>query len=261
MKKVAWITVLNKEANETPAKLLYQAVSKYGLAPAGHFWQDDLAQMAWSAPIEDLLKQDTGVWVILGSAEDLAVEAVRYGLSLLALVVQARKGNGFPILIAATKGDIDPAGLPTPLGGADILAADAAALGPKITAKANMPVKHIETEYRVDVYGIQGLGQWFEVGPAAGHAWDGVMFGVSGGDISAHGVGPAHKLPERSILEYPMKGLKLQMGEREYTAWAVKNHMDEDASYYLKVNEYPSSLLFGPMSEGDDAEVFIISLK
>ena len=95
MKKVAWITVLNKEANEAPAKLLYQTVARYGLAPAGHFWQDDLDKMAWSGSLEDLVKKDTGVWIILGSAEDLAVESVRYGLSLLTLAVQAAGARGF----------------------------------------------------------------------------------------------------------------------------------------------------------------------
>ncbi|MEW5725125.1 MAG: hypothetical protein AB1896_18575, partial [Thermodesulfobacteriota bacterium] len=233
-----------------------------GLGVAGHFWNDRLEEMAWSAAREDLVRQETALWIILGSAEAFGGAETRYGLSLLAAGVHTQKGYGFPILLAVTQGEVAPETLPTQLAGADVLPADPAKLGPKIAAKANMPVKKIETEYRLDVFGVQGLGQWFEVGPAKGHAWKGVMFGVAGGgEIIAQGVGPRQKLPERSVLEYPMKGLKLQLGETEYTAWAVQNQLDDQTSYYLKVNEYPASILFGPMTETEDAEVYIVKLK
>ena len=55
--------------------------------------------------------------------------------------------------------------------------------------------------------------------------------------------------------------IKLELGENEYTAWAVQNELADDASYYLRVNDYPSSLVFGAMAEGDDAEVFVVALK
>ena len=260
MKKVVWITVLNKEKHEEIAKKLYQTVSQYGLGAAGHFWQDALEQMAWSTPREDLVKKETSLWIIVGSQEDFSNERIRYGLSLLTIGVHSQKGHGFPIIIAVTDGEIKTDDLPTPLKGADVLPAAGATLGPKITAKANMPVKKVPTDYRLDIYGVQGIGQWFEIGPEEGD-WSGVMFGTAGGEISAHGVGPMQKLPERSVLEYPMKGLKLQLGDNEYTAWAVKNTLTSNDSYYLRVNDYPSSLVFGPMSEGDDADVYVINLK
>jgi hypothetical protein len=261
MAKVVWITALNKEKNQLHARTLHQTTSKYGVTVEGHFWQDDLAQMAWAGAREDLVRKETGLWIILGSADDLTVPSVRYGLSLLAIGVQAQKGYGFPIMVILTEGTLEPDSLPTPLAGAEVFALDAAGLGPKITARANTPVKKIDLEYCLDIYGVQGLGQWFEVGPAEGHTWNGVMFGVSNGEINAHGVGPAHKLPERAVLEYPMKGLKLAMGDTEYTAWAVQNKLDPESSYYLRVNEYPEAILFGPMAEGDDAEVYIVRLK
>lgn len=261
MNKVVWISVLNKEKNEENAKKLYQSVSRYGLGVAGHFWQDDLFNMAWAGPREDLVKKETGLWMILGSAEDLGGEDVRYGLSMLALGVQAQKGHGFPILIALTEGELDPDTLPTPLKSADVLPAGSPSLGAKLAAKANIPVKKIETGYELDVYGVQGIGQWFEVSPPKGHTWPGVMFGLSNGEINAHGVGPSHKLPERSVLNYPMKGLKLQLGDTEYMAWAVKNELTDNDSYFLRVKDYPSSILFGPMTEEEDADVFIVKLK
>ena len=260
MKKVVWITILNKEKDDARARKLHQTVATYGLQPEGHFWQDNLEQMAWAAPREELVKKETALWIILGSAEDLEKESVRYGLSLLSLMVQTQKGHGFPIMIALTGGEIE-AGLPTPLKAADILSSDQASLGAKIVAKANMPLQQVETEYRLDIFAVPGIGQWFEVGPAKGHDWPGVMFGVCGAEINAHGVGPCQKLPEKSIVEYPMKGLELGLGESQYTAWAVKNKLTGDDSYYLRVKDFPSSILFGPMSEGDDAEVFVVTLK
>ena len=217
MNKVVWITVIDKGRNEDQARKLYQTVGRYGLSPAGHFWEDNLEQMAWTGARDDLLKKETALWIIMASAEGLAKETVRYGLSLLALGVQARKGHGFPVLIVLTAGELQSGSLPTSLKGVEILTGDPAALGPKITAKANLPVKKVPSEYRLDAYGLPGIGQWFEVGPV-GRAWTGAMFGVLGGEINAHGVGEAHKLPERCILEYPMKGLKLQVGPSEYTA-------------------------------------------
>jgi hypothetical protein len=260
MNKVVWITVIDKVRNEDQARKLYQTVGRYGLSPAGHFWEDNLEQMAWTGARDDLLKKETALWIIMASAEGLAKETVRYGLSLLALGVQSRKGHGFPVMIVLTAGELQPGSLPTALKGVEILTGDPTSLGPKITAKANLPVKKVPSEYRLDAYGLPGIGQWFEVGPM-GRSWTGAMFGVCGGEINAHGVGEAHKLPERCILEYPMKGLKLQVGQLEYTAWAVKNTLADEASYYLRVNGFPSSLLFGPMSEGDDAEVFLVDLK
>ena len=260
MKKGVWITVLDKARDEAAARTLHQAVTTYGLTPAGHFWQDRLEEMAWSAPLEELLQPAVAAWVILASAESLASETIRYGLSLLGLGLQARRGHGFPILVVLTGGQVEADSLPTPLKGAEVLPMGAT-LGAKIVARANMPQPKVETEYRLDVYGVQGIGQWFEVGPPPGQTWSGVMFGVSGGEINAHGVGPADRLPEKSVLEYAMKGLKIEMGDKEFSAWAVQNQLTDQDSYYLRVVEFPSDLLFGPMTEGDDAEVFVVSLK
>jgi hypothetical protein len=164
-------------------------------------------------------------------------------------------------MIALTDGDLDPARLPTAFRGADVFKADNPALGAKIVAKANMPIKKTPADYHLDTYGIEGVGQWFEVGPAEGGNWSGAMFGVDQGEINAHGVGPSHKLPERAVLNYPMQGMKLNLGDREFTAWAVQNELTGSDSYYLRVVDFPDTIIFGPLSQGDDAEVFVVDLK
>ena len=58
-----------------------------------------------------------------------------------------------------------------------------------------------------------------------------------------------------------MQGLKMTLGEKEHTAWAVKNRLDSGASYFVRVQGEPESILLGPFPEGDDADVYVLHLK
>ena len=257
--KNVWITALEKDENT--AKELFQTITRYGLNAGGHFWTDDLEKMEWAGAISELSKKETALWIITGKAESLAAENVRYGLSLLAVAVHAQKGHGFPIFLVLTEGEIEPETLPTPLKGIDVLSASSSGFGAKVTAQANMPVKKVELEYRLDIHALPGIGQWFEIGPARGHTWQGAMFGVDAGEINFHGVGPSGRLPDKATLNYPMQGLKLKVGDTDYTAWAVKNDLNERSSYFVRVKDYPGSILLGSFSEDDDAEAYVVTLK
>ncbi len=257
MKKI-WITSLEhdpKKVQKVMAKL-----KTYAMDANGHFWKDDLEKMAWLDSRIQLTDKDTALWMILSDDKNLAETSVRYGLAMLALSVQGMKGHGFPILLAH-QGQLPQAdNLPTPLQGAVILDADNPALGAKVVAKVHTPPKKIAAEYRADIYALPQLGQWFEVGPA-NDAWEGVLFGVHGAEINAHGVGPAGKLPDKAVVEYPMKGLKIDLRGKEYIAWAVKNRLEADSSYYLRVKGEPESVILGPLSESDDAEIYVLQLQ
>ena len=113
---------------------------------------------------------------------------------------------------------------------------------------------------KMDILGNEQIGQWFEVRPAQG-SWPGVMFGVAGAEIAFHGVGPAGSLPSKTILNYPMQGLKLEMGKKAYLAWAAQNELNAETSYFVKVEGYPESILFGPYSTEQEADVFVLGLK
>jgi len=255
--KMIWISSLARDQEKVQKTMAM--LKSYAMEVNGHFWEDDLEKMAWLGPREELIKEDTALWLILSTDELLATPSFRYGLSLLALSAQAFRGHGFPIMLLH-EGEIPGADtLPTPLQGAEILAADNPGTGAKIVATVNMPPKKVASEYRLDIHAMPKLGQWFEVGPADS-SWKGAMFGVCGAEIDAHGVGPSGKLPQKAVLEYPMKGLKLTLGERDYTAWAVKNDLDGASSYYVRVQGEPDSILLGPLAEGDDAEVYVLDL-
>ncbi|WP_415719377.1 hypothetical protein [Maridesulfovibrio sp.] len=257
MAKSIFISILEKD--EAKGKGLFQTVTRYGLGVNGHFWSDNLEKMEWAGPIGELEKPEVGVWLIKGSKASYENPDIRFGLGLLAAAVQARRGHGFPILCICDDGELDPATLPTMLRGVEIV--NESKMGAKLAAKANMPIKKIETEYRFDLYPMPSLGLWIEVGPAPGHTWKGALLGVSDGDIAAHGVGPAGQLPEKCVLNYPMKGLKMEMDGKDFIGWAVKNELAENESYFAKVTGTPDAMIFGEFPDGDDAEFYSLLIK
>lgn len=256
MKKV-WITAL--ENDEKQVKRVLNMVKRYGLDGNGHFWADDLKNMAWLGPKEAILDDETALWILLGSNKNLETASVRYGLALLALTVRAAKGYGFPVLFVDTKGDTISDTLPTPLRGMDIISIESSSLGAKMVARVNTPIQKIDLEYRIDIHAHPHFGVWFEIGPSSDNIWNGALLGVCGGEIDSHGVGNAGKLPQKTLLEYQMKGLKLTLGEREYTAWAVKNSIDGTHSYYVRAQGISKSIVFGSYTAEDEAQMNVIN--
>jgi hypothetical protein len=257
MKKV-WITALDKDP--AAVQKLMTTMKTYGLDAGGHFWVDDLKRMAWNSAMEEMQGRDTALWIITGSWERFNEPSIRKGLSLLSLSLQSLKGHGFPVFILPTSGELTADSLPLPLRGADVIPAATATLGPKIVAAANMPVKPVDVPYHLYLHALEGIGLWFEVGPAKGMQWGGALFGVCGAEIDVHGIGPAKSIPERCVLEYPVKGMKVRVGEDEFTAWAVQNRLDDGSSYYVRIQGAPDRILFGPYAETDEAEMSILTL-
>lgn len=248
MKRV-WITAPTRD--EEGARRLTAAARAYGLDAGGHFWEDDLERMAWAGALAELEHPDTGAWAILAPPAAWGLPTVRRGLALLALAVQARRGLGFPILlVGAPEGEA-----PTPLAGAARLALEDPSLPAKLVAAVHRPASGPAAPYRLVPHPTPGLGLWMEVGPGPGETWRGALFGVAGGTLDAHGAGPAGRLPERSVLEYPMKGISLELDGTAYQAWAVRNVLGPGESYYLRVRDLAGPVLFGPFPEDDAAEL------
>ena len=106
---------------------------------------------------------------------------------------------------------------------------------------------------------MPSVGAWFEVGPRHDE-WAGAMFGVTGAEIDAHGVGDAGAPPDRCVLNYPMQNAKLEMNGVEFTAWAVQNPLDTGSSYFVRVKGSPQAIVFGQMGPGDMPELYTIRL-
>jgi hypothetical protein len=257
--KPLWLTSLG--SSQDPVTSLMSKLKTYGLEVQGHFWKDDLKNMAWMAPIENLVDPKIPFWTILASDSELNNPDIRYGLSMISLSIQAKKGIGFPIIILQDQSDLITSDqLPTPLKSAEIFSASDPGMGAKLVAKAHTPPKPGASEYHIDIHGNEQIGQWFEVRPVK-TSWPGIMFGVADAEISFQAAGPAGNLPVKSVLNYPVQGLKLNLGETEYTAWATQNDLNDETSYFVKVSGFPKSIIFGPYFEQEAADMYVLDLK
>jgi hypothetical protein len=257
--KTLWLTAIG--SSEDIVKNTIGKLQQYGLVVKGHFWEDDLEKVAWSKPRDELLKPEVTLWLILTSAENFSKPSIQYGLSLLSMMLYAQRGLSFPIVILLTQGEAPSSEtLPTLLKGIDFMSQSDPALGAKMVAKVHSPVKQIDSEYRIDVYANPQIGQWLEIGPK-NISWNGAMFGVSDAKISYHAVGPKGSLPDKAVLNYPVKDMKVTLGEKEYIVWAVQNEVNTETSYFIKVEGFPESIIFGPYSSDEQAEVYVIRFK
>lgn len=249
--------------NTALAQALCAEIAKCGLEPQAHLWSADREDTMWNAVAGELSL--CHVWIIV--CNDLKNITVRRNLSLVALAIQAEKGNGFPIIISPSSASADM-NLPDPLKGADVVTKN---LGAKVAAKAALfPV--LTPEYRIKPLAPEGLGLWFEVGPVR-DPWSGVFFASGSaqdnnsgnesknpGIPNAHGIGSAGCIPSKSILQYPLQGAQLEIRGVQCEGWGAKNQLTPSASYYVRMVAVPDILAFGPFPETDDAEMFTLSL-
>jgi hypothetical protein len=256
--KTVWITAFDKEKDAVRVAALSQLLKRYGLATQGHFWVDEPEKLAWRAGLDALNAARADVWLILADDAALAKPSVRYGVSVFAASLREARGPGFPIVLSGAAGVTT---VPELLGDATVLAENNAAWPAKMVARANLTRAGEPQDYRFEVVGEEQLGQWYAIGPRAGE-WQGVVFGVHGGGakIDFQAVGPRGKLPEKTVLEYAQEGLTLQVGEREFTAWAVRNRLGPDDAYYARVKGMPESVLFMPYTDDSEASATILRL-
>jgi hypothetical protein len=262
--KTVWITAFNKDKDAARVGAVSQILKRYGLATQGHFWVDDPAKLAWRVGLDALNAARADLWLVLVDAAELAKPSVRYGLSLFAASLREARGAGFPVVLSAPDG-VNADVIPALLADATILAEGNAAWPAKIVARANLAKAGTAPDYRFEVVGEEQLGQWFAIGPREGE-WTGVVFGVHGGagsneaKIDFQAVGPRGALPEKTVLEFAQEGLTLQVGEREFSAWALRNRLGPGEAYYARVRGTPESVLFMPYTEDNEADATILQL-
>jgi hypothetical protein len=257
--KTVWITALKEDQPRVAA--VTAVLKRYGLQCKGHFWADQPDKMAWRIALDAMLEAKADVWLVLVDGDEIKKPSVRYGLSLMASALRSARGGNFSILTLWNSVPPAEAALPPLMAQAELLLESGATWPAKIVAKANVPAKAASAEFRLDVLGNERLGQWFEIGPVTG-AWSGVVFGVRGGgaEIQFQAVGPKAMLPEKTTLEFAQEGLKIEVAGNEYAAWAVRNQVDENMSYFVKVKGCPDTVLFMPYAEETDAEATILRL-
>lgn len=239
--------------------LIGKSAAAYQIETSGVVWREEPGKPIWGEVAAMMLKHGSDGWLVAGKGDDWAADAERRShIALAALKAANLMGPGFAMFRMI---DPDPAALPLPL--ASSFAVDKTKIGPRLLAKLGVPAKPAApAEYRFDVHPLPvGDGLVAELGPPAGGEWKGALFAIrGGGEISHHTVGPKGNPPDRGVVEYPMKGLKMEFGGEEYVGWAVQNRLDAETSYFVRLTGMVSGMLFGPLPDGDAAELFSINL-
>jgi len=260
--KKIWLTWLPGKECEAELKETMQALQQVGLEVSGAPWIDDLEKCVWTE-LYDMLSGDEApdLWLVTGRQEDYASERYRYGLSLLSASLLQMN----PSLITFAQGlDGTIENLPTLLR--HWLPLDSAAgWNAKIVAAAyGAAISPPTFDYYNTVIAHSAIGQWFEVGPAAGEEpWVGAMFGIIEGDaeIAFQAVGERGQLPKTATNEYPSEGIKAEIAGDDYIAWALQNEITDEQSYYVKITGFPKKIMFGGHPGTDQAEVHLLELS
>ncbi len=247
-----YLLMLKKDEGE--AKAIFSELTKMGLAVDGHFFKDDIQNMGWAAFKRELEGNEYQAWIIFGGKEEWNKTSIRQGISLLYL----GKGEGIKTIVLVPKGGgVSEKDLPFLLKGVDLVEMSPG-FGAKIVAKVHIPSKEGIPPYSIIPYGVPGMGLWLEIGPR-NDVWKGVLVGVKGAEIRHFGVGEKGSLPEKSVLEYPIRDMKLEIKGEEYVAWAVKNELSPKSAAYVNLSQIPEAIVFGPWDE-ESLEFFNLSL-
>ena len=260
MSKRLWLTFLPGKDRQALLSSLLDQLGRYGLGVDGGFWDRDLERFGWTAhqgPLRDKGRADA--WLVAGGKEEWEDPRIQYGLSCLILSVRQARGGGFPVCLLGLGGPLEEECMPMALKDAALFSDADPAWPAKLLASLHRSLPAVALPYRISVHADQYLGQWFEVGPGQGE-WAGALFGIDSGEITHHGVGPAGFPPDKSVVEYAWRGLKLEVQGREFTAWALRNRIGEDESYFVKVAGTPGTLVFGDHPEIGSGEAYVFSL-
>lgn len=222
------------------------ALRRTGFATAVLRWKDladktnDWMQLA---PVLD----DPAVqaWVLAGEAADFS-EDLLCRTALLALALN-RSGDrpSQPGTALVVRGNGPAPALP-PLLGHVAVCRPQDPFAARLMAARFKPAATLATPMHVRALPDPMLGLWLEVAPAAGAAQADFSVGVLGADITSFGVGPRGAIPARSRLDFPVLGIKGQLGTRAFCACAARNELNEATACYCRVVGIPRGVFLGP---------------
>jgi hypothetical protein len=273
--KTVWITALTKDKDRVG--MAATTLKRYGMQSQGHFWLDEPDKATARVVLDAMLAAKADAWIVLADATSLAGHGVRYGLSLLAASLAAERGAAMPTVClwpAGTPEDVmSTAHLPALLHTAAGFIENGPTWAVKLVAALAKPAAPQRPaslgDYRLTLWGDENIGQWLEIGPTskplAGFAFGMPSAATADGEaapaIVFQAVGPRGGLPQKTVLEYAQQGFKMQIGDREYTSWAVRNTITPDQSYFVRITGCPESLVCMPYPDADDVEATVIPMR
>lgn len=254
--KCAWIITLSD--NDAPAQAAATQLAAYGLPPKGQRWPKE--NDGWVASAQEAAQANAAIVIVVGTHAQYNDPALRRRLALFRLALQTRRQatiNGIALLAG------EPTNTDTPTTGIlnDWLIATDTRWPAKAVARAHAPATPAWPA-RLGVHAQERLGVWLEVHPDPAQTAAGALLGVSGNEatISFHAVGQAGALPERTVNEYELKGLKFDAAGKAFEAWALQNTLAPDQSYFVRIEGEPDWLAVGSLPQGQADNVHLIRL-
>ncbi len=270
MSKTKTIVLTSLENNENLIKSIGQEIADKGLNVIATAWQDSADNIGLT--IKELVAENVALWIILGDNKTFENEKTRAAISLIYLAaLHQRDGKILPIMFSPNQ-DENTFTPPNIFNDAtNFLAIKNATtiLKNKIATKAfilvskNPQLANNNENYRFNVICPTGLGLWLEIG-AKTENWQGIILGSYGNNSEpvAHGVGVKNVIPQKATLNYPVKGMQIELTDKKFIAWGCQNLLTPDISYFVKLNEIPTDIIFAefPKDEQSSPEMYIMSL-
>ncbi|MDR0477616.1 MAG: hypothetical protein LBH14_06740 [Desulfobulbaceae bacterium] len=243
----AVLCILGDEPADYAAEAELRAV---GFATFSITWKELNAQEnGWIQILPPLDDPTVVAWVLAGKTGDFTDE-VRAKVALLTLAMQ-RNCPPVTAFVLTEEGDI--ADVPYAMNHIQIYRHTRKYAVKLMVAKAK-PQPFTALPFHAQAHLDPLIGAWLEIAPPAGVTWPGFMAGVTNAEISAFGVGPRGVLPVKSTLQFPMLGIKGELGEKPFSACAAKNTLSDGASCYMRLNGTPGLVFCAEYPDEDKPE-------
>jgi hypothetical protein len=246
------------------AQMTAAQLRPYGLTVKGQKWPQGEKQ-AWLASAQQAAGEGAHLILVVASIEDYQAPQFRRELALFRLFLQTlvkSPVSGLVILTDPSKASQAKSELPGTALLGDFEIVDGAAWQAKAVARLHAPRKP-KWPVRLGLFAQEKLGVWLEVKPQPDQTTTGCLVGVSGdaSDISFHAVGPAGRLPEKSVNEYEMKGIEFDTAGQSFKAWALQNTFGPEDAYYVRLEGEPDILAIGTLPNGEMSDVDLFCLR
>lgn len=257
--KCAWFISLPD--GEALGKAAAASIGTYGLPVKGQRWPVG-EKLGWLVSAQEAFAAGAAVVVVLGSRTHYMNPDIRRGLAMFRLALQSLRGgpvNGFLFIPDAGDGGLALADRLGVLDDFELV--DPARWQARAVARAHAP-QAPAWPLRLGLYGHERLGVWLETHPAPQTGCQGALAGVSGNEssISFHAVGAAGGLPDRTVVQFELKGLTFDSAGMAFQAWGLQNPLPASDSYYVRLEGEPDWVAAGALPEGNAEDVHIMRL-
>ena len=260
--RCAWIIGIGEV--EPAAQLVARQLKPYGVTIKGQKWPSGEKQ-PWLSSAQEAAGAGAHVVIVVASTENYNDKDRRRELSLFRIMLQTllkQPVAGFVILIDPAK----PLESTPPFFGTNVLndweVVSGTTWPAKVVARLHVPQK-LNWPIRLEIFAQEKLGVWLSVNPQPGSITHGCVVGVSGNnaDINFHAVGPAGRLPERSVNEYELKGIEFDIDTEHFKAWGVQNTLGPDDAYYVRLENEPDIIAVGGLPSGEIVDLNLLHFR